>query len=258
MTVWPLSTGSLHDLGVSVFSPSMIICVVVGAAVCVLGVTFYCLLIRIRMKREAVRNEMAEKIVPQQINDLFLYNTLQNLSVVIQNDVQTANKILEDLSQFLHMLSEMRKQKVAILAQEIRLVEDYLKVERARLGQRLSVRRDIDPHCLEVQVPVFLLLPLIENCILHGTEKHSEPVTIFISIQCRDQKLYIEISDTGTGIDPKKLSSVLRNGRTLAYLSKRLKGEFGKKAQIHMENLAPSGTRVTITIPAKIINWNNE
>jgi sensor histidine kinase YesM len=235
-----------------IFPATDVLVFFIACSVCVSGPAFYLFWRHSVRVRPFEHDASVEKVVPHQTNDLFLFNTLQNISVVIQTDIQKADQILEDLSQFLQMLSEMRKHRVAILAQEIRLIEDYLKIEKARLGHRLTVQRNIDPHCLEVKIPCFILLPLIQNCILHGIEKHSEPVTIFITIQREDGVLKVEISDTGCGIGSEKLKTVLKDGPTLSLLAGRLKKEYGKKAHFHIESLAPSGTRVSFKIPAEI------
>ena len=60
------------------------------------------------------------------------------------------------------------------LADELRYVEKYLRLEQARFGERLSVRVQVDPEVLQAVVPVLSLQPLVENAVRHGVESRAE------------------------------------------------------------------------------------
>jgi LytS/YehU family sensor histidine kinase len=191
----------------------------------------------------------AGKIVPEQIQEHFLFNALQQISLTILSDVDKAGQCVEDLAQFLRLVLEMRKSEIVILAQELRSVDYYVKIEKERLGERINIVRQVDPQCLEMPIPCFTILPLVENSILHGVESSQETVTIFILISLVDAGLQIEVSDTGTGMESAQIIETMKNGSMLTYVRQRLKANYGKKARIELEALAPSGFRVVLTLP---------
>ncbi len=190
-----------------------------------------------------------QQLLPKQINSVFLFNTLHNVSALTTVDPQKAAEIIEKLAMLIRAFAEMAKYEYSLLNEEFKYVDLYLAIEKARFGERLEVVRNIAPECLEIKVPSFLLLPIVDNCIRHGVEVYEKPVKIFLSAEVTGDNAVIEISDTGKGINPAKAAGFIQRGSSLALLNKRLAEYYRDRAKINVEALAPSGTRVKLIVP---------
>ncbi len=187
--------------------------------------------------------------LPAQIPALFLFNTLHNISALALLDSTKASVTVEKLAEFIRSTTELSKQKTTLLAQELKCVELYLGIEKARFGARFEIISDIDPACLEAQVPSLLLLPIVENAVRYGVERSDLTTQVILSGRKVDNCIVVEISDTGQGISAEQVKTVLQGDGSLAELNDRLHHLFGEAAQMRIEALAPSGVRVKITIP---------
>lgn len=202
-------------------------------------------------KEKIAGNEQAAKppLLPKQINSVFLFNTLHNVSALTTVDPQKAAEIVEKLAMLIRAFTEMAKYDYSLLNEEFKYVDLYLAIEKARFGERLEIIRNIAPECLEIQVPSFLLLPIVDNCIRHGVEVYEKPVKIFLTAEIKGDNVIIEISDTGKGFDPAKAAGIMEKGSGLATLNKRLADFYRNEAKINVEALVPSGTRVRLIVP---------
>ena len=86
------------------------------------------------------------------------------------------------------------------LSSEIKIIENYLFIQKTRFGQRLNYRLDIDDDCMNIQIPSMILQPLVENSIIHGLESSENGGNIYISAHLKQQKLEIMVRDDGIGI----------------------------------------------------------
>ena len=154
-----------------------------------------------QMKEE--KNLLAEaeiRALQAQINPHFLYNTLNTISFYVRSDPETARKLIKYLSDyFRHSLSN--PSKFISLAEEMRVIDCYIQLERARFSDRLSVTYDFSEDMLEnLQIPPLLLQPLVENAVIHGVIKREEGGTVRVGLI--EHKTYnkIYVIDTGVGI----------------------------------------------------------
>ena len=132
-----------------------------------------------QMKEE--KNLLAEaeiRALQAQINPHFLYNTLNTISFYVRSDPETARKLIKYLSDyFRHSLNN--PSKFISLAEEMRVIDCYIQLERARFSDRLSVTYDFSEDMLEtLQIPPLLLQPLVENAVIHGVIKREEGGTV--------------------------------------------------------------------------------
>lgn len=202
-------------------------------------------------KEKTPGSEQAVKqpLLPKQINSVFLFNTLHNVSALTTVDPQKAAEIVEKLAMLIRAFTEMAKHEYSLLNEEFKYVDLYLAIEKARFGERLEIVRNVAPECLEIKVPNFLLLPIVDNCIRHGVEVYEKPVKIFLTAEMQRDHVIVEISDTGKGIDSGKTAGIMKKGSSLAALNKRLADFYRNRAKINVEALAPSGTRVRLIVP---------
>jgi sensor histidine kinase YesM len=140
-------------------------------------------------------------------------------------------------------------QEVA-LKEELEVVQKYVEIERTRFGNRLIVAINIEPETLDARVPNLLLQPLVENAIRHGIAPNPRPGWINIEASRRDDRLTIQISDSGDGVPPERLMA-LNRGVGLANTRTRLEHLYRSGYEFVFTNLR-NGFCVTVTIPFQV------
>jgi two-component system LytT family sensor kinase len=142
----------------------------------------------------------------------------------------------------------------ATLADELRLTDTYLDLERARFGDRLQVSLRVAPETLSVVVPSLTLQPLVENAVRHGLEGSGGTGHLDIRIEDAENQALISIEDDGAGIDPAYLRRVLAGqggsgGVALRNVDERLRTVFGSDHALTIETGIGAGTKVSFRVP---------
>ncbi len=104
-----------------------------------------------------------------QISPHFIYNALTAIESFVRSDPDRARELLVEFADFIRYSFRSHGQFVT-MAEELRLVDTYLDLERARFGDRLEVTLRVAPEVLSVMLPPFVLQPLVENAVHHGLE----------------------------------------------------------------------------------------
>jgi sensor histidine kinase YesM len=183
-----------------------------------------------------------------QLHPHFLFNTLNTVSVLMQEDVSAANRTLVRLSELLRLTLRTTDAHEVPLKQELEFLRSYLEIEQTRFQNRLRVRMEIDPGALDAQVPNLLLQPLVENAIRHGIAPRTTTGTVEIRAARRNGAVELSVRDDGAGAE---IESIKPNaaGVGLANTRARLRKLYG---DAHRFDLAPAeggGLAVTISIP---------
>lgn len=181
-----------------------------------------------------------------QLQPHFLFNTLNAIATLVHRDANAADELIGDLSELLRLSLATTDHEVP-LGREIELLDRYLAIEQARLGDRLRVAREIEPATLSAFVPTFVLQPLAENAIRHGLEPRSAPVTITISARRDGDTLRLAVADDGAGLAANQATS--RRGIGLANTEARLQALHGAAASLDLHAPVEGGLRVEITLP---------
>lgn len=144
----------------------------------------------------------------------FLYNALNTLHGLVEEDPKGAQRGLERLGRLLRGLLESSQGPRHGLAQELAFVEDYLGLERARLGERLRVAVDVPEELTACAVPVLGLQVLVENAVKHAIALRAEGGTVRIQARREGRCLILSVEDPGTGLGAGTgLGMALRNLR---------------------------------------------
>ncbi|MCR2806639.1 hybrid sensor histidine kinase/response regulator [Paenibacillus soyae] len=204
-----------------------------------------------RSAEEAVRSEMA--FLQAQIKPHFLYNALNTIISLSLDEPQTAHDLLLHLSRYLRGSFDFRnKQKLVPLRKELELTEAYLQIERARFGERLRVRYDVEPDA-DCLLPPTTLQPLVENAVRHGVTKREEGGTIAISVRREGEDVVISVEDDGVGMEPSLEQTIFtrepegEGGVGLRNIHKRLIRQFG--AGLSLVSESGRGTKVSLSVP---------
>jgi two-component system, LytTR family, sensor kinase len=153
-----------------------------------------------------------------QLHPHFLFNTLHGITTLIDSDQSRAKTMVVKLSALLRRTLEHNGSDLIPLREELSFVQEYLDLEKMRLGARMHVAWSIDPKSQAVLVPQFILQPLVENAIRHGVSCSREGGWIEITSSTRDHTVEICIRNNigarrtgGIGVGLKNTEARLRN-----------------------------------------------
>jgi two-component sensor histidine kinase len=170
-----------------------------------------------RLRAEAARNALEFDALRARLNPHFIFNALNNLRALINEDTERARDLVTRLSNTLrHALDHGSTQSVS-LERELEVVDDYLAIEKVHYEDRLQVERDIDPNSLKSTLPPMLLQLLVENAIKHGIAR--TPGGGRLSLQARLESNRLRLTVESPGL----LEAGTRgHGVGLSYLRSRL------------------------------------
>jgi len=198
----------------------------------------------IQLEAELSRAEL--QALRAQLQPHFLFNTLNSISVLVEDDPKGANTMLLHLSDILRVMMHRTGTPEVSLREELELIRSYLEIEQVRFGSRLTVRFESDPEANEARVPSLLLQPLVENAVRHGIAPRSVPGLIEISTQRNNGNVRIVVRDNGGGMPADQSKS---NGVGLRNTRARLELLYGKNHQFVLQNLSTGGLESLIEIP---------
>src|SRR6266568_4279848 len=133
-----------------------------------------------------------------QISPHFVYNALTAIESYVRSDPERARDLLVGFAEFIRW-SFREHSQYATLAEELRFVDTYLELQRARFGDRLDVSLRVAPEVLPVKVPSLVLQPLVENAIRHGLEQFSGTAQLHITAQDVGHEAIVTVEDAGFG-----------------------------------------------------------
>jgi two-component system, LytTR family, sensor kinase len=188
-----------------------------------------------------------------QMSPHFLYNALTAIATVVHTDPDRAAELVLRFARFTrYRLSDHAA--LVPLATELEATDTYLELERARFGDRLSVRLDIAPEVLSVGIPSLTIQPLVENALRHGLERRSGPAHLTIRAVDEGAAAVISVDDDGVGADAAVVAEHLNNGSCedhlgLTNVDERMRMAFGPAFGLIVETAPGAGMRVTVRVP---------
>jgi LytS/YehU family sensor histidine kinase len=184
-----------------------------------------------------------------QLNPHFLFNTLHAISSLMHKDVEAADRMIARLSDLLRYALESTDEQEVPLRQELAFLDRYLEIEQTRFGDRLLIRKQVDPGALDVRVPNLVLQPLLENAIRHGIEPHARRGEICLSARRTDRVLHLEVQDNGAGLAAG--NGCPEEGVGLSNTRARLSELYGDEYRFEFKNAPEGGLIVHLAIPCR-------
>ena len=201
-----------------------------------------------------------------QINPHFLFNALESIRMrsILKKEEETADMV-EKLAIMQRQYVDWGNDSVRI-EQELEFVKAYLSLQKYRFGERLNYSIEVEDECMGLQIPKLTVVTFVENACVHGIESKASPGWIFVRIYQKKEELWIEIEDTGSGMEAEQIRKLeedmqnvdiemLKNKKSVGMLNAclRLKMCSENTAQFSLEGEEGAGTWVTIRIPVKYV-----
>lgn len=216
----------------------------------------------VRIQKEQIKNKQKEaefKMLASQINPHFLYNTLETIRMKAhcnkQSEIAETVKIL---AKILRKNLEI-KDKVVTLESEITLLENYLKIQKFRFGDRLNYTITKDDDKRKIMILPLILQPIVENAVIHGLEGKRGGGNLLIEVEIFESDLIVNVSDNGIGIEEDRLKEVLDkiNNITndegtsigMTNVSQRIKLYYGEQYGMYIHSRVGIGTTIKLHLP---------
>ncbi|KEI44345.1 GAF domain-containing sensor histidine kinase [Saccharopolyspora rectivirgula] len=190
-----------------------------------------------------------------QISPHFIYNALNTIGSLIRTDPEQARELIQEFADFTRY-SFRANGLYTTLADEIRNIDRYLTLERARFGpDRLKVQLRIAPEVLPVVVPFLALQPLVENAVRHGLANKPGGGTVTVVAEDNGNEAVISVDDDGIGMDPDRLDAELADAHLtgahvgLGNINNRMRATFGNDYALVVETEKGAGMKVTMRVP---------
>lgn len=149
------------------------------------------------LQASALANKAQLEMLRYQLNPHFLFNALNSIRALIDEDQERAKRMITQLAEFLRHSLVNEGVKTNPLREEFDALQNYLAIEKIRFEDKLLVEIDVDERAKDLAVPSFILNPLVENAIKHGRRRGAGPLTISISAAVTDRQLIMEVANSG-------------------------------------------------------------
>ena len=207
-----------------------------------------------RLKLESNLKEAELRAMKSQVNPHFLFNSLNSLRALIDEDAPRAREAVTRLANMLRYSLQSGQLETVPLEDEVRIVEDYLALEQIRHENRLRVRWEIADDVRGRPVPPMLLQTLVENAVKYGISQRRGGGEITVAACIEDGALRIRVSNPGDLADPAARSAAAAKagsstGVGLRNASERLKLLFGEKARLTLRADSPDVVSAEVVIP---------
>jgi len=194
-----------------------------------------------------------------QLNPHFLFNTLNSIStLVLLKQTERANAMLSRLSSFLRYTLANEPTAHVTLAQEVETLKLYLEIEKMRFEDRLRPVFEIDAAVEKARLPSLLLQPLVENAIKYAVTPQEDGAEIRVSARFAGDRVQIDVSDTGPGLQTNKNRPSLSTGVGIANIRERLAQAYGPDHSFTIRAMPTGGFGVEIEIPYQLEEPNRE
>jgi len=200
------------------------------------------------LKLEALVKELELKTIKAHINPHFIFNSLNGIRALIDEDPGRARNAITELSNILRSSMQTDKLESVSLEKELNIVKDYLALENMRFEDRLRVEYEIDEDTLDQPVPPMMLQTLVENAIKHGISKQITGGKIKIVSDFRDSYHELAVQNTGKLMN----GTVKGEGFGLPSTLNRLSLLYGEKARFSIKQLTSEIVEARVLLPVQM------
>lgn len=211
-------------------------------------------------KEELELRDATIMALQSQINPHFLNNTLEIINWEARMcGAESVSGMIEALGTMLSATMNREQRRFVTLAEEMSYVDAYLYIISKRFGSRFLVQRDIDESLLDIEVPLLIIQPIVENAVVHGVEEHKKGM-VGITIKADWDKIIIEVKNDGdlSEQDKERIAYLLSGGKEeradrhvslgIRNVNRRIKIIYGKECGLTIESDACNHTISRIVV----------
>ncbi len=200
------------------------------------------------LKLEALIKELELKTIKAHINPHFIFNSLNSIRALVDEDPERARKAITELSNILRSSMQADKSETVTLEKELYIVKDYLALENMRFEDRLKIEYDVDEDTLDQPVPPMMLQTLVENAIKHGISKQINGGVVRVISIFKNRYHELVVQNTG------RLNGALNgegrsDGFGISSTYDRLSLLYGNKAKFEIKQATPTLVEAKVSIP---------
>ncbi|MFC1724532.1 sensor histidine kinase [candidate division KSB1 bacterium] len=208
----------------------------------------------IEWSEQKVRSEQAEilaknaqlRMLRYQLNPHFLFNSLNSVRALVDEDEERAQKMTTELIEFLRYSLTQKNYDNIPLKDELNSLKHYFAIEKQRYEDKLDVSFNVEPRAENYPVLSFLIHPLVENAVKHGMQTSQMPLKIMIKADVTDDKLKLTVSNSGKWLKPdEKNQEKYGTGTGLDNVRLRLHNSFPGR---HKLNISEETGIVSVSI----------
>ncbi len=192
----------------------------------------------LELRTRQVEQERAYKLLAEarlsslesRIHPHFLFNTLNSIAALIPDDPQRAEDIVGRLASLLRFSLNASQRSMAPLGQELKIVRDYLEIEKTRFGARLRYEIDVPASLEFASLPPLALQSLVENCVKHVVTTRQQGGEIRVTASSSSDRIFLDVIDDGPGFSLEAISP----DHGLANLIARMQLLFGEAGYLEV------------------------
>ena len=200
-----------------------------------------------RLKLETTVKELELKTIKSHINPHFIFNSLNSIRALVDENPKRARRAITELSNILRSSMQAEKSETVPLEKELDIVKDYLALEQMRFEERLQIEFDIDEDTLQQQVPPMMLQTLVENAIKHGISKQVLGGVVRVVAIFKDNVMQLQVQNTG-----QLLNNPSGEGFGIKSTQDRLNLMYQGKAVFEIKNLDATMVESKVTLPVLV------
>ncbi|MBK8881719.1 MAG: histidine kinase [Bacteroidales bacterium] len=182
-----------------------------------LSAAFYFTFLKLRSARQLEEMHRAEslakdvqlKMLRYQINPHFLFNVLNSIYTLIDENTVKARKLVLDMAEYYRYTLNKQEQTISI-EKEVESIVKYLEIQKTRFEEEFQYEISVDEEVRSILIPSFLIHLLIENAVKYGTKTMKQKLVIHLSAKILNKNLLISVSNTG-----KLLNTTQSNGKNI-------------------------------------------
>jgi two-component system, LytTR family, sensor kinase len=200
-----------------------------------------------RLRLEAMVKELELKTIKSHINPHFIFNALNSIRALVDENPGRARTAITELSNILRSSMQAEKSETVPLEKEMDIVKDYLALEQMRFEDRLKIEYEIDDDTLDQQVPPMMVQTLVENAIKHGISKQINGGVIKIYSDFVNNHYELKVQNTG-----RLNGTINANGFGLKSTQDRLKLLFGPNSRFGIKEVNGQMVEVKVELPVQL------
>jgi two-component system, LytTR family, sensor kinase len=180
--------------------------------------------------------EMQLSLLKSQINPHFLFNTLNSINTLIGSSKEQARRVITQLSDIFRYALDSHEDQMVKLIHELDFIDNYIRIQQVRFGERLKFIKQIDFSCLGTKIPPMILQPLVENAVKYGIAPKEDGGTITLIVKRINQMIFFEVKDDGLGSNAKQVMDGSSSGVGVKNTDQRLRSIFGPGAGLRIRS----------------------